>query len=502
MQSSIVANDVSFEFSDGRILFQNLHFSIGQERTALVGPNGIGKTYLAKLIVGEIETSKGKISRNSALSYVPQREKPERITVEEFLQNYSWSLLGEKLLTGIDRKNFCDQLSGGEWMRVRLAEKLEDQFLILDEPTNDLDQESKKVLIRFLKEYEYGFLLISHDRECLKLCETILELSNLGLNKYGGGWNSYEETKERERKNSLAALEKARRDRDAAQAKRIEQIERQEKRNRKGVKSAAKGGTPKILLGARKRNAQTTSGKLNSSSLEKANEKILEVYEAMDRLKIDPIMYADLSGKAIPSQKLVAEAKDLNIRFQDWIYEKDLNFSWKGNIRIAIKGGNGSGKSTLLQALLGGKGLETKGSLTLGKLNTLYIDQRCNQLDDSKSIFENVRDVSTLDESEIRNGLAKFLFFKDTVFQKVRTLSGGERLRAALARGLLSTEKPELLLLDEPTNNLDLENIEFLENLIREFKAAVLIVSHDELFLENCGIQEELTIKHILNVTN
>ncbi|MEI1278729.1 ATP-binding cassette domain-containing protein [Leptospira venezuelensis] len=501
MQSCIVANDVSFEFSDGRILFQNLHFSLGQEHTALVGPNGIGKTYLAKLLVGEIEVSKGKISRNSAISYIPQREKSEQITVEEYLQNYSWSPLGEKLLTGIDRKNSCNQLSGGEWMRVRLAEKLEDQFLILDEPTNDLDQDAKKVLIRFLKEYEYGYLLISHDRECLKLCETILELSNLGLNKYGGGWRSYEETKEIERNNSIAALEKARRDRDAAQAERIENLERQEKRNRKGAKSASKGGTPKILLGARKRNAQATSGKLNTSSLEKANEKILEVYEAMDRLKIDPIMYANLSGKEIPSQKLVAEANDFNIRFQDWIYEKDLNFSWKGNVRIAIKGGNGSGKSTLLQALLG-SAFETKGSIILGKLSTLYIDQRCSQLDDSKSIYENVRDVSTLEESEIRSGLAKFLFFKDTVFQKVHTLSGGERLRAALARGLLSTEKPELLLLDEPTNNLDLGNIEFLENLIREFKAAVLVISHDDFFLENCGIHEELAIKHIPNVTN
>ncbi|PJZ77134.1 ATP-binding cassette domain-containing protein [Leptospira neocaledonica] len=501
MQSSIVAKDVSFEFSDGRILFQNFNFSLGQERIALVGPNGIGKSYLAKLISGEIETSKGKISRNSTVSHLPQREKPEQITVEEYLQNYSWSLLGEKLLAGIDRKHFCNQLSGGQWMRVRLAEKLEDQFLILDEPTNDLDGEAKKVLIRFLQDYKYGLLLISHDRECLKLCETILELSNLGLNKYGGGWNSYEETKERERKNSEAALEKARRERDIAQAERIEQIDRQERKNRKGTKSASKGGTPKILLGARKRNAQTTSGKLNYSSLEKANDKIQEVYNVMDRLKIDPVMYADLSGKEIPSQKLIAEAKDFNVRFQEWIYQENLNFSWKGNVRIVIKGPNGSGKSTLLQALLGSN-FETRGSITLGKLNTLYIDQRCNQLEDSKSVFENIRDVSNLDESEIRNGLAKFLFFKDNVFQKVHTLSGGERLRAALARGLLSTEKAELLLLDEPTNNLDLGNIEFLESLISEFKAGVVIVSHDESFLENCGIQEEFTIKHILNVTN
>lgn len=129
-----------------------------------------------------------------------------------------------------------------------------------------------------------------------------------------------------------------------------------------------------------------------------------------------------------------------------------------------------------------------------GDLVTLYIDQSCHQLDDNKSIFENIRDVSSLTESEIRNGLAKFLFTKESVFQKAGELSGGERLRATLAQGFLCAEKPELLVLDEPTNNLDLANIEFLEELVREFRGALIVISHDEVFLENCRVTQIVSL--------
>jgi ATPase subunit of ABC transporter with duplicated ATPase domains len=187
----------------------------------------------------------------------------------------------------------------------------------------------------------------------------------------------------------------------------------------------------------------------------------------------------------------VAEAVGFNVHFETWLYPRDLNFAWRGNVRIAIRGGNGTGKSTLIKALLG-EAYDHRGELRRGHLQTLYVDQRCQILDEEKTLFENVREVSNLSESEIRNGLAKFLFAKDTVFQKVRELSGGERLRATLARGLLATTKPELLILDEPTNNLDLVNIQFLEQLIGQFRAALILISHDEIFLKNCRIESEL----------
>jgi ATPase subunit of ABC transporter with duplicated ATPase domains len=228
--------------------------------------------------------------------------------------------------------------------------------------------------------------------------------------------------------------------------------------------------------------------------LEQAEAAIRDAHAALSEMKVEAVMYADVIGREMPAQKLVAEARGFNIRFQDWIYAEDLEFTWRGNVRVALQGANGSGKSTLLNALLGSE-FDTRGQLRRGAVAAMYLDQRCRSLDDSESVFDNVRAVSSGTDSEIRNGLARFLFNGSTVFQKAGELSGGERLRAALAQGLLSTRQPEVLLLDEPTNNLDLANLEFLERVVSEFRGALVIVSHDENFLENCGVTQELIVR-------
>jgi ATPase subunit of ABC transporter with duplicated ATPase domains len=256
-------------------------------------------------------------------------------------------------------------------------------------------------------------------------------------------WSAYTEAREREREGLNKALEGAKRERDSAIVDRAEQRARQEKRNRRGSEASARGGQAKILLGGRKNRAQVSTGKLDSALFERTNRAVRYINEAIKGLKIDPVMYADLIGQESPSQKLVAQAHGFNVRFRDWIYRDNLDFTWRGNVRIALKGANGSGKTTLLKAILGSH-FKTRGELRGGNLATLYIDQRCASLDDKKSIFENVRDSSSSSESEIRNGLARFLFTNEAVFQKVHELSGGERLRAALARCFLSTTKSEL----------------------------------------------------------
>jgi ATPase subunit of ABC transporter with duplicated ATPase domains len=239
-----------------------------------------------------------------------------------------------------------------------------------------------------------------------------------------------------------------------------------------------------------KRRAQVTTAKIDVATLDKANESMRAAFEAYQDLKLNPIMYAEISGSPVPNQKLIVETREFNIRYKDWLFKKDLTFLWRGNIRLALKGKNGSGKSSLLKAILNQSPAEFRGEIRRGNLKTLYIDQRGERLDDDLSVLENVRQNSLLDEGEVRNQLAQFLFTKETVFQKAASLSGGERLRASLAKGLLATEKPELLILDEPTNNLDLKNIEFLEELAREFKGALIVISHDEVFLENCNLNE------------
>ncbi len=494
MPSIVVAHDVSYELADGRELFNRLNFSLDAGLTALVGPNGVGKTVLARLLAGELQPTHGVVRRQAPVVLFAQRAIPPGVKVEQFLaEAHEWSLLRERLLQGIDREQNCRDLSGGQWMRVRLAHAIPDDFLILDEPTNDLDRDGRELVAQFIRMRRAGTLLISHDRELLELCSDFLELSNRGLMKFSGGWSAYLDARQHERERLTTALDLAKRDRDRVQAERIEHSERQERRSRRGTQSAARGGMPRILLGGRKRRAQETTGRLNAAALERADTAVRDVHAALGELKIDPVMYADIASCSIPSQKLVAEAHGFNVRFRDWIYAHDLDFDWRGNVRVALRGANGSGKSVLLRALRGDE-LETRGEWRRGHLVTLFVDQRCSVLDDDLSVFDNVRSVSSAPDSDLRNGLARFLFAGDRAWQPVKQLSGGERLRAALARGFLSTLKPELMVLDEPTNNLDLKNIEFLEAVVRRFNGAVVVVSHDERFLQGCELRQELTI--------
>ena len=494
MPALIVANDVSYELANGRELFSRLNLSLDAGLTALVGANGVGKTVLARLLAAELEPTHGVIRRAVPVKLFAQRQSPPAAIVDDYLSDTGdWSLLRDRLLAGIDRRADCRVLSGGEWMRVRLARALSDDFLILDEPTNDLDREGRRLVAQFLEGRSGGTLLISHDRELLEQCTEFLELSNRGLLRFSGGWQGYSEAKESEGQRLDAALELAKRDRDRLHADRIEQKERQEKRNRRGAAKAARGGMPRIIAGGLKRRAQETSGRLDRAAMERADTAVRNVYVALQELKIDPVMYADVAACSIPSQKLVAEASGFNIRLGDWLFSADLNFTWRGNVRVALRGPNGSGKTTLLRALTG-EAFETRGEWRRGELSALYIDQRCGLLDDDLSVFENVRAVSSVSDTEIRTGLARFLFSGDAAFQPVRLLSGGERLRAALARGFMGTNKPELMVLDEPTNNLDLVNIEFLEGLVSRFRCALVVVSHDERFLEGCALTGELQL--------
>lgn len=499
MTTLIRLNDVSLEFSNGHVVFENLNLTLKSHRTGLVGPNGVGKTSLARLLVGELAPSSGEIQLRALGGILAQREKPPTVTVEEYLGSRRFSAVSGRLLEPINRSQICSDVSGGEWMRVRLAAQLADTpqggFLILDEPTNDLDRDGREALKEFLSDQSASVLLISHDRECLEFCDEIIELSNQGLSTYGGGWKFYSEVKALEKAKAGRKLDEAKRLREFAFEEGRIQRDRQVKRNRRGKEMAARGGMPKILIGARKRRAQATTGKIDSESAERTNDAVRTAFEEFSRMKIEPSMFAEISESKIPKQKLVAEARGFNIRYEDWLFPRDLDFSWRGPVRVALKGANGSGKTSLLRAILGEKLGVQRGELRTGNLRTLAIDQKGSSLKPTASVLENIQEVYLGDEKQLRTELARFLFTGNLVFQEVSTLSGGERLRAALAKGFLGTRRPELLVLDEPTNNLDLVNIEFLESLLKQFQGALIVVSHDERFLANSAITEELHVR-------
>lgn len=172
MAATVVACGLSFELPDGRELLRDLDLSLDTGLTALVGPNGVGKTCLARLLAGELQPSAGLVQRHGPVKLFAQRQDPQALSVAEFLgTDHDWSLVRGQLLQNIDPQTACAALSGGQWMRVRLAQALGDHFLILDEPSNDLDREGRSAVAGFLRQHEGGALVISHDRELLRTCQ-------------------------------------------------------------------------------------------------------------------------------------------------------------------------------------------------------------------------------------------------------------------------------------------------------------------------------------------
>jgi len=493
VQFPLAAHGVTCELSNGRHLFENLSFSLSPGITGLVGANGVGKSCLALILAGVRQPTSGAVLRHRPVVLLAQREPAPAMAVQEYLGDRPLAPVGHRLLAGLDPHARCDSLSGGQWMRVRLARVLDDSFLILDEPTNDLDGDGRLAVRQFLQGHRAGTLLISHDRECLELCDSTLELTSHGLAQYEGGWTQYWAARTAERERLGYSLDAARRSRDAAQLALREQAQKRSRRQQHAAATAARGGMPRLLLGARKRYAQESAGRRAVQAAGKAESGLQAAHAAWKAQKVDPVMYAGIAGNALPAQGLVAQASSFNVCFGDWIYARDLEFAWRGNVRVAIQGRNGSGKSTLLQALRGTP-LHARGELRLGDAPAMYLDQRYSVLRDDLSVLGNVAMHCRGREDELRNTLAQFLFTGDDVQQKVGTLSGGERLRAALALEFMRTSSPALMLLDEPTNNLDAANVEFLEEIVGGFRGALVVVSHDQRFLERCGVASELVM--------
>jgi ATPase subunit of ABC transporter with duplicated ATPase domains len=345
-----------------------------------------------------------------------------------------------------------------------------------------------------LANWRGGAVVVSHDRGLLRQVDRIVELSSLGMRIYGGGYDLYAERRAEERANAAQALANA--ERGARQVRREIQDarERKDRRDAAGRRFGASGSIPRIVAGAMARRAEESGGRANRLAERQRAEAETTLEQAragVERLK--------LLAFELPSSGLAAGRRVLSLDRVAFAWPgrppllDAVSFEMTGPRRVAITGPNGSGKTTLLK-LIAGDLAPTRGEVLRGGRMAL-LDQRTAILDDGETILANFRRLNPADDDNAcRAALARFLFRNDAALRPVAELSGGERLRAALACVLAGQAPPQLLILDEPTNHLDLDSIAAIEAAVVGYDGAVLVVSHDADFLTAVGIEREVRL--------
>jgi len=526
MPASIILTDIAWSTPDARTVLSDITLSFGPERAGLVGRNGTGKSTLLKLIAGELRPRSGTVSVNGSLGVLRQtvdvdpretiadlfgatavlavlrRAESGEASAEE-LAEADWTL-ESRILSALGRVRLdaaletpLAALSGGQRTRAGLAAVAfaEPDFILLDEPTNNLDRDGRDAVIDLLATWRAGAIVVSHDRELLDRMDAIVELTSLGATRYGGNWSHYRARKALEldaARHDLADAEK--RVADVARSAQAT-AERKARKDGAGQRNAAKGGTPRILLGARKDRSEGTSGE-NARLAERRRAEALDA-AASARARIEVLMPLSvvLPPTGLPANKTVLRIDAVTAGYEpDRPVIRDLSFAITGPERVAVTGPNGSGKTTLL-ALIAGALQPWDGSVRV-MTSVAMLDQRVSLLDPAATIRDNFRRLNgQADENACRAALARFMFRADAALQVVSTLSGGQRLRAGLACVLGGATPPSLLILDEPTNHLDIESIEAVEAGLRAYDGALLVVSHDEAFLDAIGITRRLELR-------
>lgn len=500
-----ILDDVSFHINDN-------------EKAAIVGINGSGKSTLIKIIVNELEADSGEvvIGKDISVGYIAQNQeydsdktileemqnaKPEIIELEKRLDvlsaqmenksgselesiikqydqtrhrfeqlggySYKSEITGVLKGLGFTEDEFNQQvksLSGGEKTRAALAKMLlkNPKFIILDEPANHLDLSAIRWLEGYLANYKGAVLLVAHDRYFLdKIVTKVIELRQTHCTVFLGNYTEYSKKK----KALMETLMKQYLNQQADIKHQEEVIAKLKSFNReKSIKRA------------------------------ESREKMLDKIERIDKPLEEKSKMHLLFKPRIQSGNDVLSVKELSKSYGNHLLFSDINLDIKRGEHVAIIGDNGTGKTTMLKILMGMEQPDSCGSIKFGtNVFVAYYDQEHQVLHPEKTLFEEIQDTyPDMNNTQVRNVLAAFLFTDDDVFKQIKNLSGGERGRVSLARLMLSDAN--FLLLDEPTNHLDIDSKEILENAINNFEGTILYVSHDRYFINT-------TATRILNLT-
>lgn len=531
-------------------LFKNVTFSVAKgARLAIVGPNGIGKTTLLRILIGQEEPSSGTVTRakNLRIGYLSQEAdfelqgvlwdvclepfadlirmqgELEKLEVEmsdpikrdqalvrygsvqhEFERRggYTYPVRIKQVLTGLgfDESDFhmsLDHLSGGQRTRAHLARLLlsNPDLLLLDEPTNHLDIQAVEWLEGYLTQWEGAAIIVSHDRYFLDhTCNALLEMAVNGAEYYRGNYTTYLNEREIRWAHRFEIFESEK----EKLLKEVEYI----KKNISGQNTLQAKGKLKRLTRVVQAIEQVGLDALNQNwsqldvetttspfSVEEAERRVRALRPPQRTM---PDLHLHLRT-ASRSGDLVLRTRNLVVGYppENGLPEKVLFSCPDLELRrldcAALIGPNGAGKSTFLKTILGSLA-PLAGEVILGaSLHVGYFAQAHEGLDPEKTVLEEIMSASGMLPYQARDYLGKYLFSGDDAFKKVSMLSGGERGRLALAK--LALQDTNLLLLDEPTNHLDIPSQEVLQSVLDNYQGTILLVSHDRYLIDALATQ-------------
>jgi ATPase subunit of ABC transporter with duplicated ATPase domains len=521
----VTLRGVTARTPDGRTLFENLTLSLGRERTGIVGRNGTGKTTLLDLIAGDRAPAEGQIARaadigrlRQAADVTPGMTVAAVLGVEatwarqlrlldgrgtpEDMAEADWSLearletaLAAVGLSGLPMERQASTLSGGERTRLELAalDLAGAALILLDEPTNHMDTEGRALVADRLARWSGGVMVVSHDRDLLRSMDRIVELTPLGATVYGGNYDLYAERKASER--AAAAHDLAVAEGQAARVAMEAQsrVEAKARRDGAGRRKGMKGDMPKILRDARVEKAENSTGGQARLALRQAAHADAMLSEAKDRVERVRRMTLPLPPTGLGAGRQVLNLQGVTVEGEQGPRVGPVDLRLTGPERVAITGPNGSGKTTLLDLIAGR--IDPSAGEVERSVPLALLDQHAALLRDDETLIEawqRLNPNGTLNDAQA--ALARFLFRNVEAHKRVCTLSGGERLRAALACVMTGTRPPQLLVLDEPTNHLDLDSVEAVEAALAAWDGALVVVSHDRDFLKAIGIDREVRL--------
>ncbi|HBG74197.1 MAG: hypothetical protein A2X25_03865 [Chloroflexi bacterium GWB2_49_20] len=545
--SLISANNLSKSYGPVDI-FNNLSFSVPHgSRLALVGPNGIGKTTLLRILIEIEESSGGTVTRakNLKIGYLPQeaefnmegtvweaclsifadlqarqveltrlealmaqKEHAEQALLKygplqqdfERQGGYSYTTRVRQVLTGLGFNNQdyhmpLEHLSGGQRTRAFLAQLLlsDPDLLLLDEPTNHLDIAAVEWLEGYLSQWEGAAVIVSHDRYFLnKVANGILEMTAVGTETYKGNYSAYIEqrTERWERRQETFQSEKEKLLKDVEYIKKnisgqnTLQAKGKLKRLTRIVQAIEQVGMDRVLSKSWLQLSDEVNTSTSPFGVEEAERRVRSLRLPDYR---PPRLHLRIQSQQ-RSGELVIRTRDLQVGYPDKLLFKAPDIELRRSECAALIGPNGAGKTTFLKTCLG-QLTPLDGEVLLGaSLQIGYFAQAHEGLKPDNTLIQEIQSVTdNMLPNEVRNYLGRYLFSGDDVYKKVEVLSGGERGRLALAK--LALLETNLLLLDEPTNHLDILSQEILQEVLDNYKGTILLVTHDRYLIDALATQ-------------